>query len=125
MASNSSINMPANFTKAGSGSALGAESYETSFADISSLATRLNELHQQSAQACAPIVGHLIRTGTRDCQRIEHMLDRLLDCACHPDGLQLFKSLCRYYYGINPTATANYVGYYRQMWDDDTEATGE
>ena len=52
----------------------------------------------------------------------EHLLDRLLDCACIPEGLALFRSLCRYYYYLNPAATADYIGAYREMWDnDDTE----
>jgi hypothetical protein len=47
------------------------------------------------------------------------LLDRLLDCACIPEGLALFRTLCSYYFTLNPAATADYVGAYREMWDRD------
>jgi hypothetical protein len=37
----------------------------------------------------------------------------------HPAGLALYKKLCRYYYTLNPAATADYVNYYREIWDTD------
>lgn len=65
----------------------------------------------------------IIATRSRDARHIEHTLDHLLDFACHPDGLVLYKSLCRYYYTIDPAATADYVGFYREMWDsEETDA---
>jgi hypothetical protein len=97
------------------------DSYDTMLAGIKSLIAPLNALQQQAAQACAPIVEHIIRSRSRDPQHIERTLDCLLDCACHPDGLALFKSLCRYSFTLNPAATAAHVGYYREMWDSDTE----
>jgi len=92
------------------------------FGGIMELAASLNALHKQMATECAPIVQDMIRNRCRDQQQIEHTLDRLLDCACIPEGLVLFKSLCRYYYSLNHAATASYVGAYRDMWDrDDAE----
>ncbi len=58
-------------------------------------------------------------------REIEHTLDHLLDCACIPEGLALFKSLCRHYYGINLTNTASYVQAYREMWDTEADLAGE
>lgn len=52
-------------------------------------------------------------------------LDHLLDCSCIPEGLALFKSLCRYYFAINPAATADYISYYREMWDSEAEKEDE
>jgi hypothetical protein len=34
--------------------------------------------------------------------------------------LLLYKKLCRYYWKINPQATADYINYYREMWDNDS-----
>lgn len=94
------------------------------FEGIRELAASLNALHRQMAAACAPGVQAMIQSRTQNHQQIEHLLDRLLDCACIPEGLALFKSLCRYYYHINPAATASYVHAYRDMWDsEDTEET--
>lgn len=92
------------------------------FAHISALAARLNDLHRQRVAALTPIAENLIQSQSREAQEIEHTLDHLLDCACIPEGLALFKALCRYYYAINPAATAGYVHAYRDMWD--SEETG-
>jgi hypothetical protein len=35
--------------------------------------------------------------------------------------LLLYKKLCRYYWDLNPQATADYVNYYREMWDEESE----
>jgi len=86
------------------------------------LAASLNGIHKQMAATCAPVVQGIIRSRCRDQQQIERLLDRLLDCACIPEGLALFKSLCRYYYTLNPTATASYVYAYRDMWDSEDDA---
>lgn len=92
------------------------------FSGIKELAASLNQLHKQMAAAYAPIVHDIVRSQCRDQQQIEHTLDRLLDCACIPEGLALFKSLCRYYYTLNPAATADYVFAYRDMWDSEEES---
>jgi hypothetical protein len=96
------------------------------FAEIRALAATLHDLHRQQVAALTPIVRNLIRSQSRSAQELEHTLDHLLDCACIPEGLALFKALCRYYYAINPAATASYVHAYREMWDsDEPEKEGE
>lgn len=85
--------------------------------DIKALASRLHALWQQSVAEIAPQVHALVDGGSRDERLIEHTLDRLLDSACIPEGLTLFKMLCRHYWLINPEAAAAYVDAYRQMWD--------
>ena len=49
---------------------------------------------------------------------IDHILDGLLDFCFDESILLLFKKLCRYYLNINPIATADYINFYREMWDD-------
>ena len=97
----------------------------TSFDGILALAATINALHLEMVTASAPMVQHLILTRCQDVQQIEQTLDRLLDCACVPEGLALFRSLCRYYYGINPAATACYVHAYRDMWDNEADQEQE
>jgi hypothetical protein len=53
--------------------------------------------------------------------QIEHTLDQLLDVACLPEGLALFKTLCRHYDTLDPQATASHIHAYREMWDDETQ----
>lgn len=89
--------------------------------NIMQLASHLRYLQQQMVETNAPLVQQLIRDRVQDEQEIERTLDRLLDCAGTPEGLVLFKSLCRHYYGINPAATASYVDSYREMWDGDVD----
>lgn len=64
-------------------------------------------------------VDAVIRSQSRDIQRIERLLDGILDFCFDPAMLQLFKKLCRHYYTIDPAATAFYVHAYRDMWDSE------
>ena len=50
----------------------------------------------------------------------------MLGFCCDPDMLIVFKRLCRYYFTIEPQATAEYIQAYREMWDtpDESEALG-
>jgi len=43
------------------------------------------------------------------------MLDFCFDDAM----LCLYKDLCRYYFKIDPVATASYIYAYREMWDEE------
>ena len=88
---------------------------------VSAIAQDMKELHSLAVAQYTPVVETIIATHSRDIRHIEHTLDHLLDIACHPAGLQLFKSLCRHYYGIDPVATAFYVHAYRDMWDSEKE----
>ncbi len=96
-----------------------SKSYDEFLDSVKGLAASLSDLHRQAARELAPVAKQLVVTRSRDVPRIEHTLDLLLDCACHPDGLALFKSLCRHYYSFNPAAAASYVQSYREMWDSD------
>ena len=111
--------MPVRAKSRPDGTGPGSSSEDPDFAAIRTLAASLHGLHQQMAASHAPIVHRLIQSRSRDPQAIEHTLDRLLDCACIPEGLALFKALCRYYYSINPAATAGYVHAYRDLWDSE------
>ncbi len=91
------------------------------FSVLRELAASLHDLHRQMAAQYAPTVQHILRRGTRDPQLIEQTLDHLLNCACIPEGLALFKALCRYYFRINPAVTAEYVYAYRDLWDNDQD----
>ncbi len=91
---------------------------------VRAIAAEVQELHTLAVAQYTPVVEAIIASRSRDVHHIEHTLDRLLDFACHPAGLQLFKALCRYYYRIDPSATVGYVDAYREMWDAD-ETEGE
>lgn len=98
-----------------------SDAYQDLLEELSAIMAPLQTLHQQAVAIHAPTVREMVRNGSRDKQLIEHTLDQLLDHACIPDGLVLFKTLCRYYWQIDPQATASYVYAYREMWDSDDE----
>ena len=92
---------------------------------LSAAMAPLQVLHQQAVEALAPTVQDILRCGSRDAQLIERTLDQLLNHACIPKGLALFKALCRHYWQLNPQATASYINSYREMWDGDDKSDAE
>ena len=93
--------------------------YDDLLANLKGLAESLRGIQELAVAQYTPVVETIIATRSRDVSHIQHTLDHLLDFACHPAGLVLFKSLCRYYYTIDPAATADYVNFYREMWDSE------
>lgn len=63
-------------------------------------------------------VEQIIREQIQDAQRIERLLDLLLDFDFDPAMLGLYKRLCRHYYQIDPQAVLFYVNAYREMWGE-------
>ncbi len=85
---------------------------------ICELAVARQQLARQAEPQYSFEVETLLRDQCRDPQRIECLLDGMLDF-CFDDGmLRLYKNLCRYYFKIDPLATASYVYAYREMWDE-------
>lgn len=105
--------------------AQGKTSYQAQLAEVMRLTVEVQRLREQGIEALAPVVQDLVRSRSRDVQRIEHTLDQLLDVACLPEGLALFKTLCRHYWTQDPQATADYVQAYREMWDDEAQGDSE
>lgn len=66
-----------------------------------------------------PVVNSIITGRSTDIRHIEQTLDGLLGFAGCDSGRRLFKTLCRHYWKIDPTATASYIQRYREMWDAD------
>ena len=83
------------------------------------LATQINQLAKQAVKPFANEVTAILQTQSTDCQQIEQLLDRMLDFCFDAEVLFWFKKLCRYYYGINPESTADYIMSYREMWDSE------
>jgi hypothetical protein len=79
----------------------------------------VTQLARQAEQRYAPEVDALLREQCRDPRRIEQLLDGMLDFAFDEAMLRLYKTLCRYYYAIDPHATVSYVTAYREMWDEE------
>jgi hypothetical protein len=84
---------------------------------IAQLAPQMATLFRQAIQAANVAVDDIIQSREQDTAYIDHQLDHMLGFCCDPDMLLVFKRLCRYYFGIDPVATAGYVNAYREMWD--------
>lgn len=78
-----------------------------------------NHLARKAETGFAIQVDDIIGEGCKDPKRIEWLLSGMLDFCFDDRILVLFKKLCRYYYAIDPEATASYVYSYREMWDKD------
>ena len=92
---------------------------------LSNAIAPLQTLHQQAVETLAPTVQEIVCNGSRNARLIERTLDQLLNHACMPKGLALFKALCRHYWQLDPQATASYVNSYREMWDSDDKSDTE
>jgi hypothetical protein len=85
----------------------------------------MQDLNKQAVHEYAPVVESIIRSRSRDTNHIEHTLDGLLSFCGYDPALQLYRRLCRYYYDIDPAATASHVYAYRDMWDTESESKAE
>ncbi|MDP3653592.1 MAG: hypothetical protein Q8R67_18130 [Rhodoferax sp.] len=93
--------------------------------NLNQLAGQMVALFRRAVPLANAEMDAIIQSGERDANRIEHQLDHMLGFCCDPDMLLAFKRLCRYYYGIDPVATAGYVHAYREMWDMPDDAENE
>ena len=85
--------------------------------NLNQLAGQMVALFRQAVPLANLEVDAIIQSGEQGSQRIEHQLDHMLGFCCDLDMLLVFKRLCRYYYGIDPVTTADYVQAYREIWD--------
>ena len=92
---------------------------------IGEIARARDQLARQAEKQYALEVEDILRTQCRDPRRIECLLDGLLDFCFDPAMLCLYKKLCRYYFEIDPRATASYVYAYRDMWDEEERPKSE
>ena len=88
--------------------------------EIKELINSQQNLAKQAFSEYSGIVDNIVTTQSVDQSYIEHTLDGILDFCFDADMLLLFKKLCRYYFTINPQATAFYINSYREMWDSDS-----
>jgi hypothetical protein len=102
-----------------------SDAYRALLGNLEAIIAPLQALHQQAIEALTPNVHDIIESNSRDERLIERTLDHLLDHACLPQGLAIFKALCRYYWAIDPHATTSYVYAYREMWDDGDHKNNE
>ena len=82
--------------------------FDERFESIRALAGEMQRLAELALQQYTPVVENIISSKSKDVHYIEHTLDSLLDFCFFEPIVQLFRRLCRYYYDIDPNATASY-----------------
>lgn len=87
------------------------------FSDINAIVGQFSNLANEALRVYKPIVNEIIEKQNQDENHIQRTLDYLLDFCFDEKLLTLYRRLCRYYWDINPQATANYIDYYREMYD--------
>ena len=87
------------------------------FSDIKAIVGQFSNLANEALRVYKPIVNEIIEKQSQDENHIQRTLDYLLDFCFDEKLLTLYRRLCRYYWDINPQATANYIDYYREMYD--------
>ncbi len=88
---------------------------------IADLAKRSQELAREAVRLYSAEVEAILDAQSRDSNRIERCLDGMLDFCFDDEMLTLYKKLCRYYFDIDPAATASYVHSYREMWENESK----
>jgi len=95
------------------------ENYKELKNDVQQIVERMEALNRQAELEYTPLVNSLILRKSKDSHEIERLLDGLLDFACDKQILNLYRKLCKYYYLINPESTAQYITFYKEMWDEE------
>ena len=85
------------------------------------IVTLQREAVKQTLLYWKPEAEKIINTKSKDINNIEHTLDALCEAAFDDEVLIVFKKLCRYYYDIDPQATAQQIQFYREMWDNEDD----
>jgi hypothetical protein len=94
---------------------------DTTAQAIVALARDVRDLQERAAHLFRPVVEEILRTGSRDAAHIERTLDGLLDFGGHQPVIAMYRQLCRHYWEIDPTATADYVRAYRERWGSEED----
>ena len=84
--------------------------------DVSVIAQRLKELHNDAVIAYTPQVQNLCAKRATE-NEVERMLDLLWSFAGDERILKLYKQVCRAYWKIYPETIAYYIMAYRKEYD--------
>ena len=83
--------------------------------EIRGIAQELQTIYSQAETYYTSAVNSVIQRQSKDAKEIEQLLDYMLDFAGNEKILVSYRKLCRYYYNINPQATAENIQSYKDM----------
>lgn len=85
--------------------------------DVSGIVQRLKEFSKLAEENYGYEVEEIIRLRVEDEERIETLLDLLLDYCFDKEVFLIYRKLGKYYYGINEEAAIFYIYAYRELYD--------
>jgi hypothetical protein len=88
---------------------------------IKEIASCFSSLTKQAREQYVPLVYNIIDNNLKDDNEIQRILDGVLDFCYDEKMLLLYRRLCKYYYDINPIVTIDYIGFYREMYDEEDQ----
>lgn len=93
------------------------ENYDDLLNSVVGIARDLQALSREAVNQYTPIVNDIIRSNSRDINRIERTLDELVGFCADTHAVEIYRKLCRHYWQIDPAAAAEYVKLYRDIWE--------
>lgn len=88
--------------------------------DFKPLIEQFKNIEIQAYNAYKPEVDLILSKKITNELKIETLLEGILNFCFSDKMLVLFKQLCRYYWELNPQATAVYINTYRELWDSES-----
>lgn len=88
--------------------------------DFKPFIEKFKNIELQAYNAYKPDVERILSGKITNASTIETLLEGMLNFCLSDKMLALFKQLCRYYWELNPQATAVYINFYREMWDSES-----
>lgn len=85
--------------------------------DVSGIVQRLKEFAKLAEINYGYEIEEIIKLRVEDGERIETLLDLILDCCFDKEVLIIYKKLVKYYYGINEVAAISYINAYRELYE--------
>lgn len=88
---------------------------------IKALGERLGALNTWAVAAYAPMVEDICTRKNVSRKELENLLDWLVSSCISDDMIELFKRVCRHFYHQYPQLIADYVLFYKELYEEDVE----
>lgn len=85
--------------------------------DVSGVVQRLKEFAKLVEVNYGYEIEKIIKLRVEDEERVETLLDLILDCCFDKAVIIIYKRLVKYYYGINEVAAISYINAYSELYE--------
>lgn len=88
---------------------------------MDTLSKTISELNTQAVAAYTPMVEDICTRKNVSKNEMESLLDWLVSSCISEDMIALFKRVCRLFYNQYPQLIADYILFYRELYEEDIE----